>query len=56
MRFDQQKFASSRTLRLAAMTLALSASGSGVSAFGQTLMPVVGGPQAQTPAPRDRRR
>src|SRR5436190_20177329 len=52
MRFDQQKLASFRTLRLGALAFALSAYGSGVSAFGQAVTPPVQGPQAQTPPAR----
>ena len=49
MRFDQQKPASFRTLRLGALAFALSAYGSGVSAFGQAVTPPGQGPQVQTP-------
>ena len=52
MRFDQQKLASFRTLRLGALAFALSAYGSGVSAFGQAVTPPVQGPQVQTPPAR----
>jgi len=52
MRFDQQKPASFRTLRLGALAFALSAYGSGVSAFGQAVTPPVQGPQVQTPPAR----
>jgi len=52
MRFDQQKPASSRNLRLAAVALVLSASGSAVSAFGQALAPAAPGSQVQTPPVR----
>ena len=51
MRFDQQKLASIRNFRLAAIILALSASGGGVSAFEQTLTVPVQGPQAQQTPP-----
>ena len=53
MRFDQQKsglFPDAPARRLVAF--ALSASGSGVSAFGQAVTPPVQGPQVQTPPAR----
>lgn len=49
MRFDQQKLTSSGMIRLAAITLVLSASGSGVFAFGQALTPQVQTPPAVKP-------
>jgi len=51
MRFDQQKLASSRLFRLAAVTLALSASGSRVSAFEQAPIVTIQPPQAQQTPP-----
>jgi len=51
MRLDQQKRASSRVFRLAAITLVLSGSGSRVSAFEQSLtVPVQGQPVQPPPA------